>query len=92
MRSQEGSQSLNRTKQPPTVPESLKEGRYLVVKVGGMDAEERGDQDALGLRFIRWLEGKIRTIHYFWCATMGVHCGSDTICVTENDPTIYNTY
>ena len=74
MRSQEGSQSLNRTKQPPTVPERLKEGRYLVVKVGGMDAEERGDQNALGLRVIRWLEGKIRTIYYFLYATRGVHC------------------
>ena len=65
IRFQEGSQSLNLTIQPPTVPERLKEGRYLVVKVGGMDAEERGDQDALGLRVIRWVEGKICTIYCF---------------------------
>ena len=74
MRFQEGSQSLNLTKQPPTVPERLKEGRYLRLKRCVTDAEERGDQNALGLRVIRWLEGKIRTIYYFLYPTMRVHC------------------
>ena len=47
-RFQEGSQGLNLTKQPLTVPERLKEGRYLRLKGGEIDAEERGDQNALG--------------------------------------------
>ena len=62
MRSQEGSQSLNRTKQPPTVPERLKEGRYYELIMGVVDAEEDGDQNALGLSFIRRVEVKICTI------------------------------
>ena len=61
LRFQEGSQSLNPTKQPPTVPERFNEGRYLRLKVGVIDAEERGDQNALGLSFIRQVEEKIGT-------------------------------
>ena len=53
------------------MPERLKEGRYLRLKGCVIDAEERGDHNALGLRFIRWLEGKIYTICYFWYATRG---------------------
>ena len=48
MRFQDGSRILNKTKQPLTVPDRLKEGRYLRLKVGAIDAEERGDQNALG--------------------------------------------
>ena len=46
---------------------------YLRPKVGAIDRGEWGDQDALGLRFVRWLEGKICTISCFWYATRGVH-------------------
>jgi hypothetical protein len=45
------------------VPEGLKEGRYLRLIVGVIDAEEDGDQDALGLRFIRRVEVKICAIN-----------------------------
>ena len=62
------------TKQPPLLPGRLKEGRYLSLVMGAMDAEWREDHNALGLRFIRWLEGKICPIYCFWCATGGVHC------------------
>ena len=48
---------------------------YLRPKVGAIDRGEWGDQDALGLRFIRWMEGKICAIYYFWYATRVVHCG-----------------
>ena len=37
------------TKQPPTVPDRLKEGHYLRLKGCVTDAEERGDQNALGI-------------------------------------------
>ena len=37
------------TKQPPTVPERLKEGRYMRLKVGVIDGEERGDSKTLGI-------------------------------------------
>ena len=43
------SQSLNLTKQPPTVPDRLKEGRYYELKGGVTDAEERGDSKTLGI-------------------------------------------
>ena len=56
-----GLKALNPTKQPPTVPERFKEGRYLRLKVGVMDAEGRGDQNALGLSLIRQVEEKICT-------------------------------
>ena len=62
--------------QPTTVLDRLKEGRYLRLKGGVMDRGEWGDQDALGLRFVRWLEGKICTIYCFWfCYKRGVHFG-----------------
>jgi len=48
MRFQDGSRILNKTKQPLTVPERFKEGRYLRLKVGAIDAEKREDQNALG--------------------------------------------
>ena len=48
LRFQEGSQSLNLTIQPLTVPDRFNKGRYLSLKGGVMDAEERGDQNALG--------------------------------------------
>ena len=48
-RFQEGSQGLNLTKQPPTVPERFNKGRrYLRLKGCVIDAEGRGDQNALG--------------------------------------------
>ena len=46
---QEGSQSPILTMQPLTVPDRLKEGRCLRLKGCVTDAEERGDQNALGL-------------------------------------------
>ena len=66
---------MNLTEQPPTVPERFKEGCYLGFKGCVVDAEERGDHNTLGLRFIWWMGGKIYTIYYFWYATRGVHCG-----------------
>ena len=36
------------TKQPPTVPDRLKEGRRFRLKGCVIDGEERGDQNALG--------------------------------------------
>ena len=65
LRFQEWSQSLNPTKQPLTVPERLKKGRYFVLIVGVMDAEEQGDQNALGLSLIRQVEEKICTINCY---------------------------
>ena len=41
------------TKQPLTVPERLKEGHCLRLKGCVIHAEERGDHNTLGLRFIR---------------------------------------
>ena len=43
------------------MPERFKEGRYLRLKVGAIDAEGRGDQNALGLSLIRQVEEKIGT-------------------------------
>ena len=57
--------------QPLTVPDHFNKGRYLRLKVGAMDRGERGDHNALGLRFIRWLEGKICTIYCFWYGYKG---------------------
>ena len=51
------------TKQPLTVPDRLKEGHYLRLKGCVTDAEERGDQNALGLSLIRRVEVKICTIY-----------------------------
>ena len=48
------------------MPERLKEGRYFVLIVGVMDAEEQGDQNALGLSLIRQVEEKICTINCYW--------------------------
>jgi hypothetical protein len=45
------------------VPEHLKEDRYLRLIMGVMDVEEEGEQNALGLRFIRRVEVKICTIN-----------------------------
>ena len=59
------------TIQPPLLPGCLKEGRYSRVVMGAMDGEWRGDHNALGLRFIRWLEGKIYTINYFCYSCKG---------------------
>ena len=39
---------MNLTEQPPTVPERFNEGRYLGLKGCVIDAEEEGDQNALG--------------------------------------------
>ena len=50
------------TIQPPLLPDRLKEGCSFRLIMGVMDAEEEEDYNALGLRFIRWLEGKIHTI------------------------------
>jgi hypothetical protein len=58
------------------LPGCLKEGRYLSPVMGAMDRGWRGDHNALGLSLIRWMEGKICTIYYFWYATRGVHCGT----------------
>ena len=44
---------MNLTIQPLIVPERLNEGRCLRQRVGAIDAEEDGDQNALGLRSIR---------------------------------------
>ena len=44
---------MNLTIQPRLLPERLKEGRYYELIIGVMDAEEDGDQNALGLSFIR---------------------------------------
>ena len=44
---------MNLTIQLLTVSERLNEGRCLRQRVGVMDAEEDGDQNALGLRSIR---------------------------------------
>ena len=65
--------------QPPLLPVRLREGRYLTLIMGAIDRGEWGDQDALGLRFIRWMEGKICTISCFWYATRGVHCMQDHV-------------
>ena len=61
--SQEGSQSSNLTIQPLTVPDRLKEGRYFRLKGCAVDAEEDGDQNTLGLSFIRRVEVTICTIN-----------------------------
>ena len=63
MRFQEGSQRLILTIQPLTVPDRLKEGHYFRLKGCVMDAEEDGDQNALGLSFIGRVEQKICTIN-----------------------------
>ena len=52
MRFQDGSRILNKTKQPLTVPERFKEGRYLRLEVGAIDAEEQGDSKTLGIMSI----------------------------------------
>ena len=66
IRFQEGSQSVNLTIQPLTVPERLKEGHYFRLKGCAVDAEEDGDQNALNLSFIRRVEVKICTIICFY--------------------------
>ena len=66
---------VNLTIQPPLLPGRLKEGRYLSPAVGVMDRGESGDQDALGLRFIRWMEGKILSNILLLVCCKGVHCG-----------------
>ena len=71
MRFQNLLSDANMTKQPPTVPERLKEGRYLRLKVGVMDAEGRGDQNALGLSLIRQVEEKICTNNCYWICCKG---------------------
>ena len=43
---------MNLTIQPLTVPERLKKGRCLTLKGCVIDAEERGDQNALGFVLI----------------------------------------
>ena len=43
------------------MPDRLKEGRYYELIMGVIDAEEDGDQNALGLSFIRQVEEKICT-------------------------------
>ena len=58
------SQAVNLTIQPLIVPDRLKEGRYLRLKGCVTDAEERGDQNALGLSLIRRVEEKICTNNY----------------------------
>ena len=63
---QEGSQSSNLTIQPLTVPDRLKEGCYYELIMVVIDAEEDGDQNALGLSFIRRVEVKICTINWFY--------------------------
>ena len=50
---------MNLTIQPPTVPDRLKGGHSLRLKGCVIDAEEQGDQNALGLRFTRQVEEKI---------------------------------
>ena len=47
IRFQEGSQSLNQTIQPLTVPDRLKLSCVLRLKVGVMDAEEEEDSNQL---------------------------------------------
>ena len=49
MRFQNLLSGVNMTKQPPTVPDRLKEGRYRELKRGVLDAEERGDSKTLGI-------------------------------------------
>ena len=66
IRFQEGSQSVNLTIQPRLLPERLKEGRSYELIMGVIDRGERGDQNALGLSFIRRVEVKICTIIWFY--------------------------
>ena len=63
MRFQDGSRILNKTKQPLTVPERFKEGRYLRLKVGAIDGEERGDSKTLGFVSIGEIVVEICTAH-----------------------------
>ena len=57
-RFQEGSQGLNLTIQPLTVPERLKEGRYLGLKWRVIDAEGRGDSKTRGFVSIVLIVGE----------------------------------
>ena len=61
--------------QPPLLPGRLREGRYLTLIMGAIDRGKWGDQDALGLKFMMWFEGKIFPVYCFWCAARVVHCG-----------------
>ena len=56
-------QNVILTIQPLTVPDRLKGGRCLRLKGCVVDAEEDGDQNTLGLSFIRRVEAKICTIN-----------------------------
>ena len=70
------SRRVNLTIQPTTVLHRFTVGRFLTLIMGAIDRERRGDHNALGLRFVRWMEEKIYPIYCFWFATRGVHCGT----------------
>ena len=55
------SRRVNLTIQPPLSPGHLKEGRYLVLKVGVMDAEEGEDSKTPIITLKGWVEVKLCT-------------------------------